>query len=109
MLTKRLFRFGYQTPAEAERSASYGWDDESSSGLWIMSASDEAAISWGCVVAQRFISSLFESAGQANYSWSEAGFVHWLEADPNALEAAADLPVVEVGTMPNFAALMSNG
>ena len=108
MLTKRFFRFGYQTPGEAERNAEHGWDDESSSGLWIMSASDEEAITWGCVIAEQFASSLFERAGLSDYSWPKAGFAHWIENNPIELEAAAGSPVVNVGETVDLASLSND-
>jgi hypothetical protein len=107
MLAKRLFRFGYETPAQSSRNAEHGWDDESSSAFWILSGSDEEAMSWGCIVVEQFTSSLFKTAGQPDYSWKGAEFSHWIETDVNDLPAAENLPVVSIGTIPDFADLSS--
>ncbi|WP_066649042.1 MULTISPECIES: hypothetical protein [Sphingomonas] len=103
MLIKRLFMFGYESPAEADQNARHGWDDESSAGVWIVSQSDDDALNWGRVVAERFVCWLF--ADKDDYSWADAGFAHWIESDPTALAAASELPVVTVGEMPDFEAL----
>jgi hypothetical protein len=105
MLTKRLFSFGYETPLEAELNARHGWDGESSTALWIVSASEEEAITWGQNVAEQFVTSLFEAAQQSEYSWKATRFAHWIETDPAVLLSAVNLPVVFVGTLPDFAVL----
>jgi hypothetical protein len=104
MLTKRLFLFGYETPSEVARNARHEWDDESSAGVWIVSASEEEAITWGRTVAEGFVSSLFGHDG-SGYSWIEANFACWIETDPNRLAVADNLPVVTIGEMPDFVAL----
>jgi hypothetical protein len=106
MLIKRLFRFGYQTPGQAERNAEHGRDDEDSTGVWIASASEDEAIQWGRTIAAEFVSSLFVQNGNA-YFWTIDGFAHWIEDDPAVLATACDLPVVAVGEMPDFAGMRS--
>jgi hypothetical protein len=108
MLVKRLFRFGFESPAEARANARDGTDFESSTGIWIMSESDEAALAWGQTIAERLIASLFESENEHAYSWTEARFAHWIEKDPRALSAASYLPVVAVGEMPDLAVLAAD-
>jgi hypothetical protein len=107
MLTKRLFRFGYEHPTEAELNTRHGWEDESSAGLWIVSTSEAEAMTWGRAVAEQFVSSLFEATQQSEYSWKAAEFAHWIETEPIELLAAVHLPIVSVGTMPDFAVLSS--
>ncbi|WP_296612087.1 hypothetical protein [Sphingomonas sp.] len=107
MLTKRLFRFGYETPGQAERNAKHGWDDEDSAGVWIASVSEKEAMQWGRAIAEQFVSSLFAQGGNA-YLWTGDGFAHWIEDDPAILAAAGDLPVVTVGEMPDFDAMRSS-
>lgn len=105
MPSKRLFLFGYETPAEAWSNSVNGTDFESSAGLWITNASEEDTLDWGRVVAQRFVAWLFERAGENAYLWADAQFAYWIEADPDVLKTAAELPVVVVGEMPDFTAL----
>lgn len=52
MLTKRLFRFGYETTDQAEPNVTHGWDDEESTGVWIASLSADEVIQWGLTVAE---------------------------------------------------------
>ena len=105
MPSKHLFLFGYETPAEARSRLVDGTDFESSTGLWITSASEEDALDWGRAVAQQFVTWLFERAGEDACPWADARFAHWIEADPSVLKAAAKLPIVAVGEMPDFAVL----
>lgn len=104
MLTKRLFRFGYETPGQAERNATHGWDDEDSTGVWIASVSADEAMRWGRTIAEQFVSSLFAESGNA-YLWTSDRFAHWIEDDPAVLASAADFPVVAIGELPDFAAM----
>jgi hypothetical protein len=105
MSTKRLFVFGYESPAEFQSNLENGTDFESSAGVWITSASEQDAAEWGRTVAERFVVWLFEREGHSPYSWISGQFVHWIESDPNVLAAAADLPIVPVGEIPDFALL----
>lgn len=104
MLTKRLFQFGYETPAQADRNATHGWDDEDSTAVWIVSVSADEAMQWGRTIAEQFVSALFAESGNA-YSWTIHGFAHGIEDDPSVLASAADLPVVTVGELPDFVAM----
>jgi len=107
MLRNRLFCFGYESPAEFRCNSANGTDDESGTAVWIASVSEEQALEWGRVIAERFVSWLFEHQGRAGYTWTDA-FAHWVETDPDRLRAAGRLPVVSVGTLPNFSELSND-
>ena len=106
MSMKRLFRFGYETPGQAERNAAHGWDDENSAGIWITSGSEDEAMQWGRTVAEQFVLWLFAQSANV-YSWANGGLAHWIEDDPVILATASNLPVVAVGEMPDFVALQN--
>ena len=105
MFREYLFLFGYETPAESELNDAAGFDDESSTGLWIAAASEDEAMAWGRIVAETVVASLFARAGKSSYSWKEQGFAHWLEKDPVRLSAASSLPRVTAGEFPAADAL----
>lgn len=109
MTKMRLFCFGYQTPTQFVNNAKNGWDDENSAAIWIMAASDEAATEWGRLVAESFVSHLFERTDEDGYSWANENFVHWIETDPNILSHASEIPMITAGEMPNFSALSRSG
>jgi hypothetical protein len=108
MLAKRLFRFGFENPVEAKCNARDGTDYESSTGIWIISESDEDAMQWGRTIAERLIGFLFDQAQVEAYSWADASFAHWIEQEPDALSAASYLPVVSAGEMPDLAVLAAD-
>ncbi|MBD3817135.1 hypothetical protein GS397_03350 [Sphingobium yanoikuyae] len=108
MLAKRLFRFGFENPREAKINASEGTGYESSTGIWIISQSDDDATEWGKTIAERLVIFLFNRAQIVPYSWTDAGFAHWIEQDPEALPAASYLPSVSVGEMPDLAVLAAD-
>jgi len=108
MLAKRLFRFGFENPAEAKCNARDGTDYESGTGIWIISESDEDALQWGRIIAERLVSFLFDQVQVKAYSWADAGFAHWIEQEPDLLFAASYLPTVSVNEMPNLTVLAAN-
>lgn len=108
MLTKRLFCFGFESPAEARANARDGTDYESSTGVWIESSSDEEASAWGQVIAERLVQSIFEQAKETAYSWADAKFANWIEREPDALRRADYLPMVKVGEMPDLTVLAAD-
>jgi len=108
MPTKRLFCFGFENPAEAKCNARDGTDYESSTGIWIISESDEEALQWGETIAERLVKFLFDQARAEAYSWADANFAHWIEQEPDALSAASYLPVVSVGEMPDLTILAAD-
>ena len=65
----RLFLFGYESPTERQSNAEHGTDFESSTGVWIASASEQEAVDWGRAIAERFVTWLCEHEGKPPYSW----------------------------------------
>ena len=59
----------------------------------------------GRAIAERFVIWLFEHEGKSLYSWMEGQFAHWVEGDLAVLSSANDLPIVSVGSTPDFALL----
>jgi hypothetical protein len=108
MVEKRLFRFGFENPREAKLNACEGTDYESSTGIWIMSLSDDEAVRWGRTIAERLVAFLFERAQSMPYSWTERGFAYWIEREPEVLSWASYLPTVSVGEMPDLAVLAAD-
>lgn len=104
-MINRLFLFGYESPAERQSNSDHGTDFESSTGVWIASASEQEAVDWGRAIAERFVTWLFEIEGKLPYSWADGQFAHWVENDQAVLSSANDLPIVPVGGMPDFALL----
>lgn len=47
MLTRFLFRFGFETPAQRTYNDRVGTDDEASSCVFITAQSPEEALAWG--------------------------------------------------------------
>lgn len=101
----RLFLFGYESPTEKQSNSEHGTDFESSTGVWITSASEQEAVDWGRAIAERFVAWLFEREGKPSYSWIDGQFANWVESDLAVLSSANDLPIVPVGGMPDFALL----
>ena len=108
MLDKRLFRFGFENPAEAKVNARDGTEYESSTGIWIISESDEDALQWGRTIAERLVTFLFDQAKAEPYSWTNTSFAHWIEHETDALSSASYLPVVSVEEMPDLAVLAAD-
>lgn len=101
-----LFRFGFCTPGQWRDNDLHGWDDESSSALFIDSETEEDALNWGREVAEEFCRSLFLDAHWEGVipSWKAAGFAHWIEGSPSqfSFEQLSELEHVKSGDMPNF-------
>ena len=106
--TRFLFVFGFEDPADFESNRTTGSDWESSRALWIIADDSSEAQSWGRSVAERFVHTLFEAEDSEGYSWSDAEFAHWIEAQPTSewtTEQLEALPVVRAGEFPDFDAL----
>ncbi len=100
-----LFRFGYCTPRQWAANEANGWDDESSSAFLVRAESADDALSWGCEVADKYVSRQFELEGWTEIpSWKASGFASWIEDDPAAEfpDGVEGLPVVACGVLPNF-------
>lgn len=108
MLTSRLFRFGFENPLEAKVNARDGTDYESSTGIWIKSESDDEALGWGRIIAERLVVFLFDQAQIIPYSWADGGFAHWIEQEREVQSAASYLPSVNVGEMPDLGVLAAD-
>ena len=105
MSGRHLFTFGFETPTDFHRNKEHGWDDESSTALWILADSAADALQWGQILAQDYVSWLFRDEQGARYSWAEAGFANWIETDARRLSEAGAceaLPSVTVGELPDF-------
>jgi hypothetical protein len=105
-----LFRFGFCTPAQWAENGRHGWDDESSSCVFVSAQSRDDALAWGREVAEAFVRSLFEGSGwsAAIPSWKTSGFAHWLEESPESEftpDQLQSVPVVRLGEFPDFARL----
>ncbi len=105
-----LFRFGYCTPDQWKANEAHGWDDESTYAFFIVAETSEAALSWGCEVAELFCQHEFEMANWLGVipSWKEANFAFWLESDPGILftpDALEQVPVVAFGVVPDLSVL----
>lgn len=108
MTDKHLFCFVFETPNQYRHNAERGFDDEDSAALWIVAATPADALQWGQTVAQAYVDWLFSRAQAEGYSWRDAGFANWIEADQNSLSPASLMqspPVVSVGDMPEFGCL----
>ncbi|WP_224244265.1 hypothetical protein [Hyalangium gracile] len=106
-----LFRFGYCTPAQWHANETHDWDDESSSAIFVKADSAEAALSWGEAIAERFMQTLFSTAGQTtdSPSWKASNFAHWIEDSPEksfSPEQLVSIPAVKVGEFPDFTLLL---
>ena len=110
-----LFSFGFENPHEARSNYLHGTDFESSRCLWVAAKDEDEASNWGQVVADKFVTWLFETDGTADnpwaYSWSDGRFAHWIETDPEQLVVAGKLhiPAVSVGQFPNFSEVNAEG
>lgn len=101
-MTRFLFIFGFETPAQARNNQAHGWDDEESEALGIFAPSAPEALEWGCEVAERFIQRLFRNDA---VSWKAQRFAHWIEPEGSPRSVSVDwstLPVVRCGEYPDF-------
>jgi hypothetical protein len=77
-MTRFLFVFGYESPAEYTTNAKEGTDFESSNAVWVRAASEDYALQKGRDYAARFVGQQFEQAGVVDFpGWIEGGFAHW--------------------------------
>ena len=90
-----VFRFGYETAAQAHANELHGWDDESSELVVIVAPDEVSAFAWGREIAERFVLQL------CNVSWKSGDFAHWIES-LSTCPQAVDCPKVEVGQYPEF-------
>jgi hypothetical protein len=92
--TKYLYRFGYQSRSQI------GTDDEDSQCVWITAESADAALSWGRLVSERYVSERWPDCP----SWISSGYAHWIEiSDLQAIEwAEKKAPECSVGVFPQF-------
>lgn len=102
-----LFRFGYCTPAQWHANETHGWDDESSSAVFVEADSAEAALLWGETIAEHFMQALFAATEQTSGapSWKASNFACWIEDSPDKSftpEQLGRIPVVKVGEFPHF-------
>lgn len=112
-MSKYLFRFGYCTPAQWSANDAHGWDDESSSSIFVEADSPETALAWGESVAEHFVQELFVAAGRAENmpGWRASRFASWIEDLPRksfSSDQLEKIPVVRVGEFPDFVVLAGN-
>lgn len=105
MSEKRLFWFGYESPEDFRINSGNGTDFESSTGVWIISSSEQDAMKWGQTIAERFLIWLFEREGQSPYSWINGNYACWIETDPGRFTSVEKLAIVSIGEMPDFTRL----
>ena len=109
-MAKYLFRFAYCTPTQWKANDEHGWDDESSSAVFVKADSREEALRWGEVVAEHFVSMIFakDNSMQSAPSWKDSGFAYWIEEFPESvysLDRLGQIPAVEHGELPDLQAL----
>jgi hypothetical protein len=90
-----VFRFGYETVAQACANELHGWDDESSQLVVIVAPDADSAFAWGQEIAERFVLQL------CGVSWKSGDFAHWIVSLSSCPEAVG-YPMVEVGQYPEF-------
>lgn len=82
-MTRFLFIFGYESPAERVTNDRDETDFESSHAVWVRADSEEAALRKGCEYAERFAGQQFQHSGvEDSASWTQGGFAHWIEPKP---------------------------
>ncbi|MGH7322575.1 MAG: hypothetical protein ACRELA_23535 [Candidatus Rokuibacteriota bacterium] len=97
-----LYVFGYETPRQLEHNASSAADDEDSAAIFIEAPSLEAALAWGRAISEQFFILLHDDP---SLSWTEFGYAHWIEEEPEArfgAEALATVPTVRMGEYPDW-------
>lgn len=90
-----VFRFGYESPAERDSNEHCGTDFESSQWIVIDAPDENAALAWGCEVAERFAK---QACGE---SWRAGNFARWVEP-LSACPWAVHRETVRVGQFPDF-------
>ena len=96
-----LYIFGYETPGEAESNRRMATDFESSAMIRILADSEDAALSWGHEISERFLKAIYHDD---KISWKEQRFASWIEDKPEEYIRTrwASIPVVKVGEFPGF-------
>jgi hypothetical protein len=87
--------FGFQSPEQVET------DDENSACVWIEACNEEAALTWGKQVAEKYIRDHWPDLPR----WKESNYAAWIETtNQAALEWAKrnPFPVCKVGEFPNW-------
>lgn len=104
-MTRYLYVFGFEAPAQARLNRAKGWDDEDSLTVFIEAASAEEALSWGRAISEEHLKVVH---GDRSVSWAARDHAHWIEADPAARfgsAALAGIPTVTVGQYPDWSSL----
>jgi hypothetical protein len=108
MMTRYLYRFGFLTPAQWRANEEHGWDDESSSAVFILADSSDLALEWGRQISEQFVQSLFAADGWSGTppSWIQSSFAHWIEPSPEVMAALeGTIPTVRYGETPQLGQL----
>lgn len=97
-----LFAFGYETPSQHLNNRANGWDDEDSEAVFIDCPDPDAALAWGCEVAEVFVRRLWKAYGEPGPSWKEGRFAYWIETSPEAIARAraSGISCLQVGDHP---------
>jgi hypothetical protein len=90
-----VFGFGYEAPWERDSNERYGTDFESSQYVVTDAPDEQAALNWGCEVAERFVQK------ECGESWRAGNFAYSVEP-LSACPWAAEAEVVTVGQLPAF-------
>ena len=82
-MTRFLFVFGYESPAERAANEREGTDFEPSRAIWVRADSEGEALRKGRDYAERFVRQQFQQAGVGDFAgWAEGDFAHWIEDKP---------------------------
>ena len=92
-----VFTFGHESASERQSNETYGTDFESSQAVIIEAPSEQAAVEWGCEIAEQFVHKAF------GVSWREGRYARWAEPSAECLQAAG-FDRVQVGQMPDIQA-----
>ena len=105
-MTRFLFRFGYETPAQRRDNQAHGWDDECSGAFFVLANDSAQALAWGQEVAEAFVARQFKEQGcQEVPGWKEDAFAFWIEDNPSSDFSSAELeamPQVSLRVLPDF-------
>lgn len=93
-----LYSFGYETPNQSKLNIEYGWDDEDSESIIILSESADQALIWGEEISERFIKLLYMDI---NISWKQSGYSHLVE-EINSSKDYIELQTVCYDEFPDF-------
>jgi hypothetical protein len=96
------YSFGFESPMQLINNASFGWDDEDSQAVVIDADDENAALTWGRAIAERFFQLL---QGRDTPTW--ASFMYADEVSPH-LDEWHDRQRVHVGIFPEFEPWLRN-